>query len=262
VQLALRLIHWRLAAHMPRYIESSELGKQIALWTAGPPRESLNELLAPPDEWAVSLQTADLLSNLVTRLRPRSVLEFGAGRSSLVLAWSLQQAGGGRLTSIEHQPTYAEPAWRRMTAFPDVDASLVPATLGVRLSRHGLLYQYLGVEDALNKRGLFDFVFIDAPPGHLGRDGTLFAAAPFLKAGAVVVLDDSKRPREQTATRRWERGLHIQRIFESDDVGRGVAVLKVTDPTPTAFSFRTFAGTIHDRLLEFQSSRNRSAPDE
>ena len=54
---------------MPLYVESSELGKQIARWTAVPPRESLHELLTPLDEWAVSLQTADLLSNLVGQLR-------------------------------------------------------------------------------------------------------------------------------------------------------------------------------------------------
>ena len=190
------------------------------------------------------------------------MLEFGAGRSSLVLASSLQQTGGGRLTSIEHQPTYAETSWRRMTAFPDVDARLVPATLGVRFSKHGLLHQYLGIEDALNERGPFDFVFIDAPPGHLGRDGTLFAPPRISRRARSSSSTTRRRPREQTATRRWERGLRIQRIFESDDVGRGVAVLKVTDSTSPAFSFRTFAGTIHDRLLEFQSSRSRSASDE
>jgi predicted O-methyltransferase YrrM len=229
---------------------SNDLVQLIAELAAQPPRAEIAVLLAPPDGWAVSLDTAQLLSGLIGRLAPKSVLEFGAGRSSLVLASALQGSGGGRLTSIEHQPSYAEPSWRKMTQFPSVDAVLVHAGLGVRLSRHGLLHAYVGIDDALRSRGPFGFVFIDAPPGEHGRDATLLAAAPFLSDGAIVVLDDASRPREQSAMRRWERALGIERVFESAAVGRGVAVLRLPRVAPARFSWRTFVGTIHDRWVE------------
>jgi hypothetical protein len=93
-------------------------------------------------------------------------------------------------------------------------------------------------------------VFIDAPPGERGRDATLLQAAPFLTANAVVVLDDATRPREQTAMRRWARALNVEPVFESATIGRGVAVLRVRHAASARFSWRTFMGTIHDRIVE------------
>jgi predicted O-methyltransferase YrrM len=215
-----------------------------------PPGSHLKTLLSSADEWVVSIAIAHVLEGLVLHMRPASVHEFGAGRSSLVLAQALQTIGGGRLTSIEHQPQFAEAAWRQMTLYRTVDAQLIPAGLSLRASRHGLLHAYTGAGEALSGRGPFGMVFIDAPPGHLGRDATLLAAAPFLAPGAIAVLDDAARPGEKTAVRRWERALDVERVYESDTVGRGLIVLRVAQPQSPAFSWRTFAGTIHDRVIE------------
>ena len=203
----------------------------------------------PGDDWTITDQTARLATLLVEAFGCSSVLEFGAGRSSLVMATALEARGGGRLTSVEHQPQFAEQAWARLPEFASVDALLVRAGLARRLSKHGLLHEYTGIHDALDARAPFDFVFVDGPPGHFGRDSTLLAAAPYLSPGCVVLLDDAARAAEQTAVRRWERALEVERIFESASLGRGVMVLRVTRPGPPRFSPRTFLGTIHDRLL-------------
>lgn len=220
-----------------------------------PARPGLRALLANT-EWAISLEMAHVLEGLVLRLRPASILEFGAGRSSLVLAGALQASGGGRLTSIEHQPQFAEPAFQQMGQYSAVDARMFHAALTLRLSRHGLLHSYTGVGEALRRRGPFNMVFIDAPPGHLGREATLLAAAPFLAQSAIVVLDDAARPAEKTAVRRWERSMWVNRIYESDSVGRGIVVLEVPHTGVPAFSWRTFAGTIHDRLIARRWARD------
>jgi predicted O-methyltransferase YrrM len=193
-----------------------------------------------------------VLEGLVLHLRPSSVLEFGAGRSSLVLAHALQAIGGGRLTSIEHQPQFSELSWRQMKRYGAVDAHLVRARLALQVSRHGLLHAYAGAGDALRARGPFGLVFIDGPPGAQGRDATLLSAAQFLAQGAIAVLDDAARPAEKTAVRRWERALDVERLYESDTIGRGLVVLKVAHPGSPSFSWRTFAGTIHDRLIELR----------
>lgn len=223
----------------------------IADLVTTPARPGLRALLANT-EWAVSLEMAHVLEGLVLRLHPASILEFGAGRSSLVLAGALQASGGGRLTSIEHQPQFAEPAFQQMGQYPSVDARMFHAALTLRFSRHGLLHSYTGIGDALRGRGPFDMVFIDAPPGYLGRESTLLAAAPFLSQSAIAVLDDAARPGEKTAVRRWERSLGVNRLYESDSVGRGIVVLELPHPGVPAFSWRTFAGTIHDRLVAHQ----------
>jgi predicted O-methyltransferase YrrM len=230
-------------------LRRAELDRRIRELVIAAADENVLALVAGADEWAVSPGTAHLLAGLVEWLKPASTLEFGAGRSSLVLATGLQKAGGGRLTSVEHQPGFALASWKRMPSFTAVDAWLVDAPLRPQWSKHGLLHVYVGIEEALHQRGPFDFVFIDAPPGDLGRDATLFTAAAHLAPDAVIVLDDGLRPREQTAVARWERALPVERVFESGDVGRGVVVLQARGTGRPAFSWRTFLGTLHDRFI-------------
>lgn len=225
------------------------LVQDLARLAEDAPPSALTRLWGPGDDWTISDGTARLATLLIEAFGCSSVLEFGAGRSSLVMASALDARGGGRLTSIEHQPEFAERAWARLPEFPSVDALLVRAGLARRFSMHGLLHEYTGIHDALDARAPFDFVFVDGPPGHFGRDATLLAAAPHLSPGCVVLLDDAARAAEQTAVRRWERALDVERLFESTSLGRGVVVLRVTRPGAPRFSPRTFLGTIHDRLL-------------
>jgi hypothetical protein len=119
----------------------------------------------------------------------------------------------------------------------------------MELTKHGVMHAYAQIEPILASRGPFDFVFIDAPPGWLGRDSTLFAAAAFLRPRAVVLLDDAARPAEQTTLKRWERVLGVERVYESAQ-GRGIAVLIAPQSQTVSFSWRTFLGTIHDRIVE------------
>lgn len=225
----------------------------IADVVAAPARPGLRALVANT-EWAISVEMAQVLEGLVLHLRPSSILEFGAGRSSLVLASALQTCGRGRLTSIEHQPEFAESAFQQVRQYDAVDARMLHAPLTLRFSKHGLLHSYTGIGSTLRGRGPFDMVFIDAPPGHLGRDSTLLSAAAFLTPSAIVVLDDAARPAEKTAVRRWERSVRVNRLYESDRVGRGIVVLEVQPGVPE-FSWRTFAGTIHDRLIAWRGTR-------
>jgi predicted O-methyltransferase YrrM len=220
-----------------------------------PPSDEVARLLHGADDWAISAAAASMLEGLVMHRRPKSVLEFGAGRSSLVLALALQQIGGGRLTSIEHQPWHAEAAWRGIERYRDVDAQLVVAPVKMRITKHGPLYVYDGIRRALEARGPFELVVIDGPPGKFGRDWPLFAAAPFLSSsGALIMLDDVERPAEQSALRRWERALHVERLYESEGSGRRFAVVEVTAPGRPAFVWRTFLGTCHDRIRSWSAS--------
>ena len=209
----------------PRTTDFGEaLRRAITSALATSPTADLGALLEPPDAWVVSLPIAHLLTRLVDHRRPRSILEFGAGRSSLVLASALHAAGGGRLTSLEHQPAYAENAWRRVQALDAVDAEkLIGAPLDSGSRSKACSGSTVGVRSALARRGPFDFVFIDAPPGHMGRDSTLFTAAPYLR------VERHRRPRRCRTAAGEDRcqpmGARHGRAagVEADSVGRGVA---------------------------------------
>ena len=210
--------------------------------------------------WSVSDPMARLLVRLVVDLPCRSVLEFGAGWSSVVLANALQAAGGGRLTSVEHQTDYLGDCWDRVARTPLVDATLVVRPLASQLSRHGLLWRYAGLARSIAARAPFDLVVIDAPPGVYGRSAPLFDVYALLAPGAVIVLDDARRPREQTAVARWLATFPgLQLVVLDETTPRGMAVLRHDGNKRRRLAPRTFAGSIRDRLRESRERRRRAA---
>jgi predicted O-methyltransferase YrrM len=208
---------------------------------------------ALPDEanvWAIERVLGRFLARLVVETRPASVLEFGAGQSSVLLAESLALIGGGRLTSIDHQAAYCTDAWRQVAARPTVDAELVVAPLRRRAGVAGLYYRYDGAAAAIRRRGPYDLVFIDGPPQIFGRDAALHDAGNLLRPGALIVLDDAARPGERTAVRRWLRAYPgLELLLFDPDFARGIAILRSDGRTRARLSPRNVAGSVHDEML-------------
>ena len=185
--------------------------------------------LLPPNlgKFPVSRAMATWLASAIHGLDCRSVLEFGAGWSSLVIAEALAAEGGGRLTSVDHDPRYLPAdAWSRIERLTSVDTALVIAPLQRTLSRYGLLWSYRGVRKRIRERSPFDLVFIDGPPNRYGRTSPLLDVYPLLGPGAVIVLDDAARHDERTAIARWlARYPDLELVLLDTDRGRGIAVL-------------------------------------
>jgi len=211
----------------------------------------IDSLLSSTDDdgWKIGKPFGTYLAAIISTLGRRSVLEFGAGRSSLVIATALDQIGGGQLTSVEHQPEFCRDDWALVAAIKSVDAQLCPATLALQVTRHGLMYRYRNVEQRVRSRAPYDLVVIDAPPGQYGRDSPLYDVYSLLADGALIILDDAARPSEQTAVRRWLRTFPGLRIALSDmSHGRGIVVLEHSGNKRRRFSARAVLGTVHDRM--------------
>lgn len=207
----------------------------------------LDAICSEPNIYTITRGLAEVIARAALAPAVSSILEIGAGRSSLVFASVLAHKGRGSLTSVDHAPEFCREAWDEITRM-GVDAALVTGPLVRRVRGAGLLYSYGDIESRLAARGPYDLLFVDAPPMHFGRDCALHLAAPHLRIGALVVLDDAARRAEWTTVRRWLRqypGLSVavwQPSFE-----RGIGVLKYERPG-TRFSLRSFAGTFHDEL--------------
>ena len=176
--------------------------------------------------WSISADAARVIARMVVAERRTRLLEFGAGGSSRVFAAALEQIGGGRLTSVEEAPQWSAAAWKHVAATPGVDATLLPGSVHLTADRGGVYFGYRQL-DEIRRRGPYDFVFVDAPAGPYGRDGALRAAIDSLTPGALVVLDDAGRAREQRTVRRWLLAYpELQLVANDFHVGRGLAVLK------------------------------------
>ena len=175
------------------------------------------------DPWPCTPELARLLARLVLAGR-HSVLEFGAGTSSRVIAAALTEAGGGRLLSLEQDRSWCADAWRDVARQPLVEAVLADLSPAYQPYRPTKL---VADRRALARLAPFDLVLIDAPQWWLGRDSTLYLAGPYLARNAVIVVDDAGRPAERAAIRAWLAsypGLVVTR-FDPGLGGRGVAVL-------------------------------------
>jgi Methyltransferase domain len=185
-----------------------------------------------PDDstsYPISRALGHLLACLVLRGGVRNVLELGAGWSSLVLARSLASVGGGRLTSVESCPEWCAEQWEAVKQTPGVDAHMEVAAPKFQIHRSGPFFVFATARPALEARGPFDLLFVDAPQCHYGRDGALPLVLGLLTPGALIVLDDGGRPQEQWAVRRWlQTYLWLSLVGYRPTFGRhGIVVLKV-----------------------------------
>jgi predicted O-methyltransferase YrrM len=211
------------------------------------------------DEYEISPDLARLLAGIVLRCRPDSVLEFGSGRSSLVMARALGAAGGGRLTSVENAPAFGRDAWALTERVMGVDARQVVSKVRVMLTPGGPFNGYVEAAPALAARAPYDLVLIDGPSGPLGRDWTMFAAIRHLNPGALVIVDDTARPGERRAVERWLRrwpGLSV--VLDQATRTRGATLLRFDGETRARFSLRTIAGAVYERAR--QAARQARGP--
>ncbi len=220
------------------------------LVSAGRPLPAEIEAVLPDgrDEYEISPDLARLLAGIVLMCRRDSVLEFGSGRSSLVIAHALSAGGGGRLTSVEHAPEFARDAWALAERVVGVDAHQVVSKVRVTLTPGGPFNGYVDAAPALSARAPYDLVLIDGPPGPLGRDWTMFATIGHLKSGALVIVDDTARPGERRAVERWLRrwpGLSV--VPNQAKMTRGATLLRFDGEMRARFSLRTIAGAVYER---------------
>jgi hypothetical protein len=154
------------------------------------------QVLRPLRGWAISPDALSwVLADLQERNQP-TVIEFGSGQSTVILAAVLKHRGG-RLVSVEHDPEYSLVIQRQVAAcglsdyVETVHAPLIqngdPSTKTYDTSKISSIE--------------VDLALIDGPPVMLGganaRLSPLLWAAAHLGPNGAIFLDDSNRSSEQ-----------------------------------------------------------------
>ncbi|MDA0165828.1 glycosyltransferase [Solirubrobacter ginsenosidimutans] len=197
---------------------------------AAPTADATALLAASGLPWSSWTITPELGADLIARLRdrpPRHVLEIGSGISTAVLAAEARRTGM-QVTSLEHDPEYAERTRALLTRFGLQDAvDLRVAPLLARECADGLTHPWY--DTALD--GPFDFVFADAPPLRHGRGAVLFALEDVLATEWELWLDDAGREHERECIARWAE--HIAFTCSVREERRGLAILRGDRRRPT-----------------------------
>ncbi|MEW4448821.1 class I SAM-dependent methyltransferase [Qipengyuania sp. JC766] len=151
--------------------------------------------------WKADTGLLHRIVDAVEEIRPKVVVELGAGASTLVCAKALERNGGGRLVSYDQHRGFVD-ATARWVAEEGGQADLRWAPLSADASDWpGRWYALEDVPETI------DLIIIDGPPWAIhpfvrGAAETLFDR---LSPGGMVLLDDASRPGERVVARRWRR---------------------------------------------------------
>ena len=171
--------------------------KHALLDRLGLPRDALPNL----GSWKADVGLLTMVADHILEARPKVVVEFGTGASTLIIARALQMVGGGTFISIEQDAEFVAKTRAWLSDYGlDADvraAPLKPAPAGWP----GLWYDHDAVPDAI------DLMLIDGPPWTIhpltrGAASTLFGR---IAPGGTVMLDDGARPGERIIARRWRK---------------------------------------------------------
>lgn len=151
--------------------------------------------------WKADTGFLHLIVDHIEAKRPQTIVEFGAGATSLIIARALQRIGGGRQISCDQHAGFVS-ATRDWLRDNGVDAELrttplKPAPAGWP----GVWYDHGPLPSEI------DLLVIDGPPWAIhpyvrGAADTLFDRIP---VGGTVLLDDAARPGERVVARKWRK---------------------------------------------------------
>ena len=189
--------------------------------------------LPPLRGWATSPDVLLHLHEHVMTVRPRLVVEFGSGASSLVLADALRQNSFGKLVSIEHSDHYGgltKEALRREHLEQWVElriGELEPWTgqhLGRQEGQEDEAMHWYPARLLADLEGI-DMLVVDGPPGktcHNARYPALPAVAERLSMAATVWMDDTNRQDEKDICEAWAQRYAMTTEYLDYEKGLGI----------------------------------------
>lgn len=209
---------------------ASRLAHRVAQVEA---RLVLTQLVPDPDIWLdftnYSARPDFLLSvaRETIRRRPFTIVELGAGVSTLIVATLLRDVvGRGRLYCLENDIAYAETVRGRLREkVLDQYATILDAPLCPLSSGSGVWYDLRTVEQLPDT---IDLLIVDGPAARYGkrvRVPALTILGSRLKRGAVVLLDDAKRPGERWVVREWQRLFSVVQV-RAEGTERGLVIVE------------------------------------
>lgn len=161
--------------------------------------------------WALGPRSLEELVRVVESGRPRAIIEFGSGASTVALAWAIsmccETSDVPRIVSIEQDAVHAQRTRDLLRrAGLESECVVLAAPLGEQVieGRQTTCYVLPGDFKASLGERRADLIVIDGPAGPAGvRFGTLPLARSLVADGATFVLDDALRDGELDVARLW-----------------------------------------------------------
>jgi len=165
------------------------------------PRKALPRMRS----YAISPDFANLMLDLVLEEKPAVIVECGAGISTLVNGYALEQSGAGHVYALEHDAAFFRQAEKEVLRHGlEKWATVIHAPLGPVLLNggHWKWYSEQGWKDLPG----IDLLIVDGPPA-LIQPHSRYPALPLLAGklnpGAIVLVDDCIRREDRESVMMW-----------------------------------------------------------
>ncbi len=174
----------------------SKRAKRALLDRLGLPHDALPNL----GSWKADTGLLTLVADHILTSKPKVVVEFGTGASTLIIARALQMAGGGTFISFEQHAEFVR-ANREWLAEHGLEADLRAVPLRPSNEWPGLWYDHGPLPASI------DLLLIDGPPWtiHPFTRGAASSLFEQIALGGTIMLDDAARPGERLVARRWRK---------------------------------------------------------
>jgi len=189
----------------------------------------LGETFVPYSFWA--MEPGSLLNLLATIQYHdyRTIVECGAGLSTVLIGKLLKQLGGGHIYSLEdderwHAVMSAAIAKEGLAEY----ITLLYSPLEKNSESGELWYGQAATQQILTRVGEIDLLVVDGPKSNapLSRMPALPIFVTKLNSKSLIVLDDSKRENEQQVLKQWRERFNLD-IEQKSDSLRGQSYIRI-----------------------------------
>ncbi|MGP4967899.1 class I SAM-dependent methyltransferase [Glutamicibacter ardleyensis] len=188
-----------------------------ALVKLAPRMAEVNPLVPPTGGYALDAQALLHLIDVLERVQPKVIVEFGGGTSTIWMAYICKKFGT-RIISFDHLEEYLSRTRTEVErhGFSDmVELRLAPLE---KIQVKGENYSWYSPAELDNLEEV-DLLFIDGPPESTGtnaRRPAMYVMAAKLNDDAVIVLDDTHRESEQDTVRDWTSSFPNYQVVDTN----------------------------------------------
>lgn len=173
----------------------------------------LNPAFLPHSYWAMEPTDLQNLLATIQYNQYRTVVECGAGMSTLLIGKLLKQLGGGHIYSLDEDENWFE-VMRMAVAVNDLTeyVTVIHAPLVPNAESGELWYASEQARQILESVEHIDVLVVDGPKSvsALSRAPALPSFADALDSNSLIVLDDSRRDNERAVIEHWRERFNIE----------------------------------------------------
>lgn len=190
----------------------------------------LDDSFLPYSFWAMEPSNILNLLSTIQYQKYRTVVECGAGVSTLAIGKLLMQRGEGHVYSLEEDRHWYD-VMCSVVAHGDLTDYVTILYAPVEQNTHSgeLWYAAEAVQCILAQAGHIDVLLVDGPKSvaPLSRYPALPTFAPALDSASLIILDDSKRGNEKEVIRKW-REVYDLEVEPQSATLRGQAYIRLS----------------------------------